>query len=72
MKILLAVLIGFGLGAILFHSPTIKAAGGNVHVWPAKPNAGVGIVGEAFGFSCVSNSSGEAECFVASRENEKE
>ncbi len=66
LKTMLAVLLGFVLGAALFR-PTAAKAAGNVYVKQVpvgvyNPIQGSGVVG----FSCT-GSGGNAECFIASQ-----
>jgi hypothetical protein len=69
-KTFLVALGGFLLGAVLFHSPSVKAQGQNV-VSVSKGYLGTGHVSldagaKVVGFSCVQNSNREPECYVAS------
>jgi hypothetical protein len=66
LKTMLAVLLGFVLGAALFR-PTAAKAAGNVYVKQIpvgvyNPIQGSNVVG----FSCT-GSGGNAECFIASQ-----
>jgi len=66
LKTMLAVLLGFVLGAALFR-PTAAKAAGNVYVKQIpvgeyNPIQGSNVVG----FSCT-GSGGSAECFIASQ-----
>jgi hypothetical protein len=66
LKTLLAVLLGFLLGAALSHPKTAKAAG-NVYVKQVEAGVYNPIQGSSVvGFSCTDSGSG-AECFIASQ-----
>ncbi len=66
LKTFLAVLVGFLLGAALFHPRTAKAAG-NVYVKQVEAGVYNPIQGSnVVGFSCTGSGAG-AECFIASQ-----
>ena len=70
-KTALVAVIGFGLGAVLFHSPSVRAQGKTI-VSVTRGYLGTGHVAidagsQVVGFSCVQNKEGEPECYVASK-----
>ncbi len=66
LKTMLAVLLGFVLGAALFRPTTAKAAG-NVYVKQVPVGEYNAIQGSnVVGFSCT-GSGGNAACFIASQ-----
>jgi len=72
LKAGLALVLGFVVGAWLFHTPTSKAAGGYVYVTavPIVDNtvhAPVPDSDNVVGFSCVKSSGGSDVCYVLTR-----
>ena len=79
LRVCLIFLVGFLLGALLFHlkTATAQAASSAIHIDAVPmtgPNPGMGIVtGAIVGFSCVSDTSnqsgtpGDGICYIASR-----
>jgi hypothetical protein len=70
MKMLLAGLAGFILGAMLFHSSAVKAqGGGGVNVMRARTTNGYNSVlgSRVVGFSCASDGTGNADCYIATQ-----
>lgn len=66
VKIFLAALAGFALGAVLFHTPRVKASG-IVHLRQLGVSTPV-TDDQIIGFSCVNDSGkGGPECFLASK-----
>jgi hypothetical protein len=64
-KLMLAVMVGFLLGAA-FH-PQSRADGGSVSVKRARVGSETGIYGSnVVGFSCTGSGS-DAECYIASQ-----
>jgi hypothetical protein len=69
-KVWVGVVIGFALGVLIFHTPTVKAQTGiNVNV-ELVPFLGISSTlrskgTQIVGFSCTSKD-GEPECYVAS------
>lgn len=66
LKLLVAVAIGFFLGAFLFRPAPIKAQDisitpGSVKVTQVHPGSSVTVTGQVVGFSCTST-----DCYLAS------
>ena len=67
LKLTLAVMVGFLLGAALRHPLQSRADGGSVSVKTARIGSSTVIMGSnVVGFSCTGSGS-DAECYIASR-----
>jgi hypothetical protein len=70
-KIAVAALVGFTVGAWLFHTRPVQAQRGRpVHVEHARPGVATSMDpsgSEIVGFSCVQGSLRDADCYIASR-----
>jgi hypothetical protein len=70
MKIFLAAVVGFILGAMLFRTPAAKAqVGAGVNVKLANDlNGNNSVLGSrVVGFSCVSKGPGSNDCYIATQ-----
>jgi hypothetical protein len=66
-KVIAAALVGFLLGAAVFHTPRASAQYGTTIKITAVPSPGSQRVsGQVVGFSCATDN-GSAECFIASQ-----
>lgn len=69
-KVIAAALVGFLLGAAVFHTPRASAQYGTSVRITAVPSPHAGgserVSGQVVGFSCATED-GSAECFIASQ-----
>jgi hypothetical protein len=62
LKLVLAAVLGFFLGAVLFRTPTVKAQGG-IKVQSIMPGIATRITGTPVGISCLEGPQGTI-CYI--------
>jgi hypothetical protein len=63
LRAVLAAVLGFALGAALFHTSTVRAQGG-AKIQSVQPGLGTRISGTAVGISCLPEGAQGTVCYV--------